>query len=1319
MVWFIDLIISTALGGGVGWITNYIAINMLFRKYWKWGGVIEEKYQEFIDSMSRLVEEDLVNGDTLKTEFESEAFKQVLQEWVEDIIKTELPANSGTKKLEDIPGIEKSIDSLLSLIEDIEPPLMNGIYKALSSQKIPALISGAQYEYIVQTNLANIFKDKQKYENNIQTALGVFLDGKTINTLISSAAVREISNNIAAIIEKIDIKKYDSNINTSFEELIVALKVDGLIVELQDRLGKMRLADFVGNRQEALSRELLTKILDFVKSNEGQSLLREIIGDFINEAKKVNLKISDVVSPDIQSGIVRFFREKMPDIIERIISIIRQNQSEIEYMVNTTVDRVLERGGFFDKVIKFFKDTFIKNFAGQVGVVKRITEEVDKYGNEASEKLSSGLLDMLQTKTIGEIVSMIESSGFAIAEGIVELVNRNLNELPRQNIGFIDNLLQKEIGKTFGGINLSIIKDKALPIVLEKIKSECLYNERFKTETGRTAKEKIQQIAEKSLSDFFDVYKVPITLEENKIKTALLGYWETLSKMKFQDLIGSDIPKELFIQKETFKRVWDEQKERPLGDIYSAIQNEAIYKKAADGLIDLVLENLDGLLGNHIAPIVNTELSKLEPSKINDMVQDFMGKEMKFINIFGAVLGAIVGFGSALVVHFMKLPSSFMWQIFLAYGIVFAGVGIGTNWLAIKMLFRPYKGLFGINKIPFIGVVAANKPRFAANIGNFVKERMLNENALHNFFESNKLAAQNKLFNRISDSEYAVIDNLMENDERLTNISQYIYYAIKKYLVDNRKELSNSLSDKLKELVKDGSLYDVLPKLQNLIIEKLKQADVVVMLTTYIEKEISGKNLGGYKKLIESFSDTQLKNIFQNILQNLNREITLEKVKKIIGEQNDAFTDYVENHSIEDFAGATVIEGLKDKIAPEIGPMLKKGIKPLINSLQREGLNPNTKLSDLFGGALKTLIDNNIPLIIEWICRDFSAKKGSITEKIKTELPSIAFFAKDKVAPVVEELIDIELPKFLRRKESEFVNIAKNLLENRLSDLGFTNNSLQIDRIESTITAIIDSQHFVSAIAFAAGTFIKSLVKLPVGTLLNIISINNINDIVRRIEPLLETAVNHIKDNLEREEVLEVIARLVNSVLLDVIASVKLRDLFSNIELEKEIRNLVNLLKADDKVISELKYIVSDVLETIGNNPHFFDGAILSNDTAAFIAAPEFSEVWNDLEPFALSAMKECFKQLNSRLNSETKNALINEYLISAAIESCVKLLPEIMKILNVEKVVEREVNNMQPAEIEKLFDKFAHTYFKKIIFYGWIGVFGGLVSYVVSRFIK
>ena len=62
--------------------------------------------------------------------------------------------------------------------------------------------------------------------------------------------------------------------------------------------------------------------------------------------------------------------------------------------------------------------------------------------------------------------------------------------------------------------------------------------------------------------------------------------------------------------------------------------------------------------------------------------------------------------------------------------LVGALIGYCTNYIAIKMLFRPYteKILFGI-RLPFTpGVIPKNKPRMAAAVGKAVGENLFTGN---------------------------------------------------------------------------------------------------------------------------------------------------------------------------------------------------------------------------------------------------------------------------------------------------------------------------------------------------------------------------------------------------------------------------------------------------------------------------------------------------------------------------------------------------------------------------------------------------------------
>jgi uncharacterized membrane protein YheB (UPF0754 family) len=99
--------------------------------------------------------------------------------------------------------------------------------------------------------------------------------------------------------------------------------------------------------------------------------------------------------------------------------------------------------------------------------------------------------------------------------------------------------------------------------------------------------------------------------------------------------------------------------------------------------------------------------------------------------------------------------------------------------------------------------------------------------------------------------------------------------------------------------------------------------------------------------------------------------------------------------------------------------------------------------------------------------------------------------------------------------------------------------------------------------------------------------------------------------------------------------------------------------------------------------------------------------------------IKHILQNLNVSLTKEMKSAICKEYFFTAVLESCENNLGDFINAIDVETVVRREINNMHPRQIEKMFYKFAGPYFSKLIAYGWIGLFGGLISYAISCAIK
>jgi uncharacterized membrane protein YheB (UPF0754 family) len=1299
----VEIAASALMGCAVGWVTNAVAIDMLFRKYWKWGGVIEDRYAEFIKNMSQLVEDDLINSRTLFQEFASAPFKAALRVWIEDILKKELPENSGTLRLADIPGIEQSADGIIALIDTIQPALLNRLYSALKSEKIGAFVSEEQYKYFIITNTRAVLSEKDHYAGKIQGVLADFLKDKAINTLISDKAVRHIAENIKTIIQKADFSVYDRNFDKAYQELLVSMDIDRIINSLQDSLSKMRLSELVNNAEE-LFRDLVKRALRFACSPEGRTLMSQMAADFLQDARRIDLKIAHIFSPAIQEGIIRFCKTRMPGIIDQICGFVRENRREIEAIINDTVDKQLEStlGGIIGKL---FKAGGNDNLAAAFAVTDKIIDALQRYRDQAGTELSRYLINLLETKTIGEIAAYINVSS------LVLFINRSLGELENKDSAFIDALLagkilDKPVGELFGAANLSIIKTGLLPWIFDRVKQDYLYSGRFKQDMCADITGKAVDLAGKAVSDVFDVSAIPVALDAENIAGRLLGLRDRVSEIKISAVFG-DEPKIPHIRRQTFQHIWHTRKNRDLNQLYKAAGNDKIYAQTADWIISILNQNADALLTGNVSSLVTKELGRLEPKEINSMVRDFMGKEMVSINILGAFLGLVIGGLSAAGAFIAGLPRDFIWWMFAAYGALFAAVGIGTNWLAIKMLFRPYKALFPGAKIPpFIGVVPARKSRFAKNIGAFVKVRLLGDNALTAFFTANKDRVKDACSKKAGSGDYAAIDTFFRDDRRLDQISGALCGAVRSYITANRGKTADAAASALKQGIQDGRFADFIPVLRDGIVKRLRESDIARILANFIKHEAEGKSLGAYKDRISRLADLPLRRFIEGIAQDLTRHLTLDKIKERIIQQDSRFLSYIESRSIADVMGNEAFDRFRGETAKQTGPLLHPAVKPLINTLQKEEFAPDKKLNHLFGGVLPRLLEKNSGFIIALASKKLGAMRGAITDNIKDSLPFYAAPWKGHVEPVVNTLIDKELPAFLNRQHIQLEAVIKTLLENSLADLGFDDAPWDIPAGETLER---------EASACIAGILIKRLCTLPVKTLLGFVNIRNVEDAVQALEPLLSVAAEQVQKNAARDEVIDTAAAAANDIFMGILDRTAAAELLDAIDLEQALQPLAAKLAADNAAAQEVSCMVEDALSAIKQNPAFYDGSILRQDIADCLRSLDAGQGWERLDRAAAPAIKELLYGINRALAAETKHAVCNEYLLTAVLNSAVYNFPRIIRSIDVQAVVEREINNMHPSGIEKLFYKFAGGYFGKITFYGWIGVFGGLLGYAIG----
>lgn len=211
-------------------------------------------------------------------------------------------------------------------------------------------------------------------------------------------------------------------------------------------------------------------------------------------------------------------------------------------------------------------------------------------------------------------------------------------------------------------------------------------------------------------------------------------------------------------------------------------------------------------------------------------------------------------------------------------------IGYFTNWLAIRMLFRPYeeKRLFGF-KIPFTpGMIPKERARIAKSVGETVEDYLLTPEGLIEIILSEE--NQNKLRDWLKSKK----TNLIDKDLKLsfiidklkldrTMLEEKISYLLVGYILDYLADDDK----KLEILVGIESIYDNLSlnivklvKNKNNITEKNLEEFILAELEYYLE------NLDGNIKVGEFISEDILEGL--DCILDENKEILTIKAREIL-----------------------------------------------------------------------------------------------------------------------------------------------------------------------------------------------------------------------------------------------------------------------------------------------------------------------------------------------------------------------------------------------------------------------------------------------------
>ncbi|HFE9683423.1 TPA: DUF445 family protein [Clostridium perfringens] len=426
-------------------------------------------------------------------------------------------------------------------------------------------------------------------------------------------------------------------------------------------------------------------------------------------------------------------------------------------------------------------------------------------------------------------------------------------------------------------------------------------------------------------------------------------------------------------------------------------------------------------------------------------------------------------------------------KIYIIGALIGAVIGYITNWLAIKMLFRPReaKYIFGM-KLPFTpGLIPKEKSRIANKVGETVGTHLLNSDSLSKALKDDKIKAKfnevakekiNQVINSNSTLEDSLKNTLGENyyalkENMINNIAKTILESIKEeefknkvkfYIVDSIKEGLNKKPEKIIDFINSNKFREV-------IINTLEEEKTRDIIGKALLKEV--KTLGKEDLTIE--------------------EVIPENIKPYIEEyvksQKDTLVDIIKNLLRDDEVSHKIKSAINDNI-PSIVSMFLSG--------------------DVIYGKLVSLVDKSLneEENKEYIC---DAALAFVHESMKKKVSDVINTVGEEKLEVISDALGDKISKKLNTEENIDSIISKlnckissfSSYEEIIKVLFNDYENILIDNIDSMISRIVNNNQLYGEISKIIEKVFDKFLQ------------NSLNDICYNKQNL-ENSIMSILDNL-------------------------------------------------------------------------------------------------------------------------------------------------------------------------------------------------------------
>ncbi|ACA54265.1 DUF445 family protein [Clostridium botulinum] len=407
---------------------------------------------------------------------------------------------------------------------------------------------------------------------------------------------------------------------------------------------------------------------------------------------------------------------------------------------------------------------------------------------------------------------------------------------------------------------------------------------------------------------------------------------------------------------------------------------------------------------------------------------------------------------------------------FLIASIIGGIIGYLTNWIAIKMLFRPYeeKRIFGM-KVPFTpGLIPKEKIRIAKSVGNAIGEHLLSSEIIVKSLCSENM--NNRLKVWIRQKAYSLITTKKTLEDKFKEFLDHKY----DYFINALKvSLGNLTINNLKNEKNRGKIKDIV----KIKLDKVLSVNGNNITNSYIYKQIKAGLINNANEYLKS--DDFKYNLKNLILENINDEEN----------SNKKISDIIPNNFTSNLK--VYVYRKKDNLANYINETLKEeeNISKLKNIL-KEVINNNVNaLMAMFVDA-NAISNKTIIFLEEYLQREETKDEivllvnKSIDKILDMDLKDIIEnIPENNKDVIVDETVDILCQKFQNTEMIlEMIEKIESHIQgkNSLNDIIEKININPYKFINSTIDKFIDSENFEVIINNLISDIIENFMKTPI-----------------------------------------------------------------------------------------------------------------------------------------------------------------------------------------------------------------------------------------------